>query len=366
MKKIIFGLLVLASGVAHSYQIIFNPFTSKLDYVGTSSGTLPAGSTQYIQNSSSFQSNAAFNVSSGTSNAFNASTITAHRYAFVSDGVSFVGSYNLFINPPANINLDAVTGKYNLCMNGACSSLTGSDSNNCFGPGACGAVTDGDVPGCGPGVGNNMGFGDDAFHFDPGCFNVGMGPQAGQYFNNNANFNTIVGVRAANGPSTNPITSGSGITSIGWRTGFSNSTGTLTGWMSLGAESWVNGDNQLSLCSDTYPCSTIWLGSPQRTTINTDGQSVAFQVQQASGTNRAGGGLTFASGPGTGNGVGGFINFKVAPGGSTGSTVNSLVTVLTISTSTAGLTGRVTCWKSNTEIGFCSSVVGIGGACTCN
>ena len=330
------------SGWTHAYQMIFNPFTSKLDYVGVSSGSLPSGSTQYIQNTSTLQSGATFYVSSGTASEFNASTASVHRYLFVSDNIgvslSQPNPYNLFINPPSNLNLNAVTGKFNLCMNGACALLTASDSNTCFGAGSCGSITDGDVPGCGVGVGNNLGFGDDCFHLNNGCFNVGMGPQVGQYFNNNANFNTIVGARAASGPSTNPLTSGSGITSVGWRTGFSNSTGTSTQWASFGAESWVSGDNQLSLCSDTYPCSTIWLGSPQRTTNNTDGQSVLFQVQQASGTNRTGGNLTLASGVGTGTGTNGSIYFQAANPGSTGTTLNSLVTIATVAASGVTIT----------------------------
>ena len=278
------------------------------------------------------------NISSGAIQNLNASTATVQRYIFVSQSIGpQPDPYNLFINPPANLNLNAVTGRYNLCMNGACSSLTGSNSNTFFGPGAGGSITDGNVSGCGVGVGNNLGFGDDTLHFNPGCFNTAMGAQSGQSLTS-GNYNTIVGARGASGPGTNLITSGDGITAVGWRTGFSNSTGTLTQWSVFGSEAWVNGSNQLSLCSDTYPCSTIWLGSPQRTTNNTDGQNVLVQVQQASGTNRTGGNLTVASGVGTGTGTNGSIYFQTGRPGSSGSTLNSLVTIATVSASGVAVT----------------------------
>ena len=52
--------------IGFSYQTVYSPFTGKLDYVGVSSGALPSGSTQYIQNTSTLQSGATFYVSSGT------------------------------------------------------------------------------------------------------------------------------------------------------------------------------------------------------------------------------------------------------------------------------------------------------------
>lgn len=65
--KSLLALLFLSSTV-FAYQTTYNPFTGKLDYVGVSSGSIPAGSNNYIQNTSSLQSGATFYVSSGTVN----------------------------------------------------------------------------------------------------------------------------------------------------------------------------------------------------------------------------------------------------------------------------------------------------------
>src|SRR5205085_8709883 len=86
----------------------------------------------------------------------------------------------------------------------------------------------------------------------------------------------------------------------------------LSGWVALGREAWVDQSNTLSLCSDTFPCSRIWLNSPQQTTNNAAGQSVAFLVQAASGTDQAGGNLTLAAGQGTGIGANGSLYLQIA------------------------------------------------------
>lgn len=66
MKKILLVFLFISSTV-HAYNTVFNPFTGKLDYVGVSSGSLPSGSSQYIQNTANpTTSTQQFSVSSAT------------------------------------------------------------------------------------------------------------------------------------------------------------------------------------------------------------------------------------------------------------------------------------------------------------
>lgn len=72
-------LLLLASLVAaEPVKTIFNPFSGKLDFITqVTSGTLPSGSTYYIQNSLNAQPDSHFNVSSGTvRGALTVSTLT--------------------------------------------------------------------------------------------------------------------------------------------------------------------------------------------------------------------------------------------------------------------------------------------------
>jgi hypothetical protein len=59
-----------------------------------------------------------------------------------------------------------------------------------------------------------------------------------------------------------------------------------------------------------------------------------------SGSNIAGGGLFFAAGAGTGTGVGGDLKFQIAPVGSTGSSLNSLVTCVTFKSDFSILMGK--------------------------
>ena len=56
----------------------------------------------------------------------------------------------------------------------------------------------------------------------------------------------------------------------------------------------------------------------------------SLTVTAASGLNQAGTGLNIAAGQGTGTGAGGSITFQVADGGASGSSVNALVTAMTI------------------------------------
>lgn len=62
MKKIL-ALLILIPSISNAYNLIFNPFTGKLDYVGISTTSLAVNA---ILNQSTLQSGATFYVSSGT------------------------------------------------------------------------------------------------------------------------------------------------------------------------------------------------------------------------------------------------------------------------------------------------------------
>lgn len=42
------------------------------------------------------------------------------------------------------------------------------------------------------------------------------------------------------------------------------------------------------------------------------------------------------------------------------------ITVGSITINSGGSSNQAVCWKTGTTLGFCSSVVGAGGACTCN
>jgi hypothetical protein len=54
------------------------------------------------------------------------------------------------------------------------------------------------------------------------------------------------------------------------------------------------------------------------------------------------------------------------PGGSPASATGSwVIDGINVAIGT-GATGQATCWKSTIKIGYCSTVVGSGGACTCN
>lgn len=267
------------------------------------------------------------------------STTTFQR-GILLGGMYPVNSNNGFINYPGNLNQDAVTGQYNFCVNQACSSLTASNSNYCFGAGACGAITDGNVAGCGVGVGNNVAVGDDAFHFDPGCFNSGFGVQTGQYLTA-GNFNTFGGARAGNGASGNNLVGGDGGTAMGYAAGLNQIGTTINSWGAFGAKSWVNGSNQMAIGSSDYPFNTIWLNSPNQTTNNTDGTSVTVQVQSSSGTDRVGGNLTLVSGPGTGNAIGSKVIISAPAAGGSGTTIQSQIQAAAFSATDTTFSGTI-------------------------
>lgn len=60
-----FFLILFVPGVGFAYNTLYNPHSGYLDFIHSSS-TLPSGSTQYINNQSTIQSDAVFHISSGT------------------------------------------------------------------------------------------------------------------------------------------------------------------------------------------------------------------------------------------------------------------------------------------------------------
>lgn len=104
-------------------------------------------------------------------------------------------------------------------------------------------------------------------------------------------------------------------------------TSSHTSSIAFGREATTTAANQLVAGSSSYPLDNLYFGkgvtnaSPTAYTINGTG---------GSGTNIAGGALQLAGGKGTGNAAGGAINFQVAPAGSTGSSLNTLVTAVSV------------------------------------
>jgi hypothetical protein len=52
--------------------------------------------------------------------------------------------------------------------------------------------------------------------------------------------------------------------------------------------------------------------------------------------------------------------------GAAGASVTYGISVGSITINSGGSSGKTICWKTATTLGFCSSVVGVGGDCTCN
>lgn len=76
---------------------------------------------------------------------------------------------------------------------------------------------------------------------------------------------------------------------------------------------------------------------------------------------------------GCGDGGGFLFNTPIA-GGTDGNTVclsagqitATTATLTSISIQSGGSSGKSMCWKTATTLGYCSSVIGVDGSCTCN
>jgi fibronectin-binding autotransporter adhesin len=101
--------------------------------------------------------------------------------------------------------------------------------------------------------------------------------------------------------------------------------------IALGASATTTADNQLVIGGSTSAgsyISNVYIGSG---VTDTTPQGFTLQGTGGSGTDVAGASVTIAGGQGTGSGNGGSINFQIANPGSTGSGLNSLATVLSLS-----------------------------------
>ena len=122
-------------------------------------------------------------------------------------------------------------------------------------------------------------------------------------------------------------TSGSFLTYIGRLSGGSP---TLSNTMAIGYtaratstnQAVIGGTNILGYANDAYIGQGVQIVSPPGTTIH---------ATSGLGTDNAGGPLKLAAGQGTGSGAGGNLQLQVAPAGTTGSSLNPLITGLTVS-----------------------------------
>ena len=118
--------------------------------------------------------------------------------------------------------------------------------------------------------------------------------------------------------------------------------------IAIGPDATTTANNQMVIGasqSGTTFISQVYIGngvtapSPSAFTLNATG---------ASGSNIAGAAMNLAGGKSTGTGLGGVINFQTSPAGTAGSTVNALVTVMSLSSTgavsfsgSAGTSGQV-------------------------
>ena len=115
----------------------------------------------------------------------------------------------------------------------------------------------------------------------------------------------------------------------------------------------------------------LYLGDGLNTTTPS-AQGISGSGVYSGYTNIAGGDLELLGGIGTGTGAGGSIVFQTAPAGTTGTAQNAVVTVMKVN-STGSLilnnasshAGQATCWTTSGQIGYCTTIVGAGGGCTC-
>jgi len=224
---------------------------------------------------------------------------------------------------------------------------SGALNNEMFGAGAGRAITSGDA---------NSLFGATAGGLiEDGGFNTAVGENA-LGANISGNFNTAIGSRAADdytgsnitavGASALTATTGTGNMGIGYLAGTVNITGARNTYLgnetgsgvttnlnesiAIGFGAQVTASNQLVIGSGTEEITDAYLGSgvtdasPSGTTLNATG---------GEGTDIAGAAITIAGGKGTGSAAGGSILFKTSDAGSTGTTLQSLTTKLTLAAS---------------------------------
>ena len=116
--------------------------------------------------------------------------------------------------------------------------------------------------------------------------------------------------------------------------------------IAIGVDAATTATNQLVIGSNTQAITNFFVGNG---VTNAGPSSFTLQGTGGSGTDIAGASVTLAGGKGTGTGNGGSINFQIAKPGTTGSSLNSLATVASLS----GINGAALFQNSaNSTTGF--------------
>lgn len=183
-----------------------------------------------------------------------------------------------------------------------------------IGSGASAATTN--TTAIGKGATANVGGGNGETAIGEGASVTGSGSTViGAFSSASGTSNTVVGLAAS--------ASGSNTTAIG-----KGASSTFDGAVALGVSAATTATSQLVVGSTAVPINDAYIGngvtaaSPGTATFNGTG---------GSGTNIAGGPFQLAGGKGTGNAVGGGINFLTSDAGASGTTLQSLTTKITIS-----------------------------------
>ncbi|HEX3082770.1 MAG TPA: hypothetical protein VHQ86_06005, partial [Candidatus Saccharimonadia bacterium] len=98
--------------------------------------------------------------------------------------------------------------------------------------------------------------------------------------------------------------------------------------IAIGYGATTTAGNQLVIGSNASPVTTAYIGNG---VTNASPSGFVLQGTSGVGTNVTGAGVTIAGGQGTGSGAGGDLSFQIAAPGATGSTLNALGTVFSVS-----------------------------------
>jgi hypothetical protein len=297
---------------------------------GGITGTLVSGRVPFADSTSSvtdsafmtFSTASGFNVNLASSGADNLTLGTTAGKSLTS------GARSTLLGVNAGTALTTVSDSTAVGYNAlAACTVTG---NTAMGSGAADAVTSGagivaigqDALGAGTsGVGNCTAVGSSALTNATGSGNTGLGAGAGL-----------------------SITSGTNNTHVGFSA--DAVTGTSSSTIVIGAAANSTASNQMVVGSTTAPINDAYFG---RGVVAAAPSTITLNATGGSGTNIGGAALQLAGGRGTGTGVGGSLIFQTAAAGSTGSTLNALVTQLTIdSTGLSTFVGRVVTSASTT------------------
>jgi hypothetical protein len=216
-----------------------------------------------------------------------------------------VGAGNLTVSGIANINIGdgagaaLTSGGDNICIGTgssfpACNTMTDGAQNTCIGGGACSRKTSQTSDTC---VGQTA------------CSN------------SNINDGVIIGRNAQVGVSTQS----NGSIVIG--SGSASATGTGAMCIGYGCVATAAHQGLIGAANSTGVITDLYLGNG---VTNTTPSSIVVNASGGSGSNDNGANLSIAAGKATGNAIGGSINFQTSNKGSSGSTLQSLTTKLSI------------------------------------